>query len=198
LGVERPGEEPSLEERDPIALFVGTLYGYKDAIVAVRAFGRAKPNLPREARLVVVGRDPDQQTSRLRLAAASSGVGDSVDVTGPVSQETLEDLYARASVFIMPSRCEGFGLPVLEAMSRGVPVVVANSTSLPEVVAGAGILIESGNVEAFADAIVEVLTNSLKHRSMAERGLARARQLSWDASAERLRDVLVKVASGVG
>jgi glycosyltransferase involved in cell wall biosynthesis len=195
LGVAPPAAPPVLEGREPLVLFVGTLYGYKDAIVLVRAFARAKARLPEQARLVVAGKDHDGAIAALRATAAEAGVQDVVDIAGPVSNDELDSLYARASVLVLPSRCEGFGLPVAEAMSRGVPVVVANATSLPELAGEAGILVEPGDVDGFADAIVAVLTDPARHRSMAERGLARIHDLTWEHSARSLREVLDTVLS---
>jgi glycosyltransferase involved in cell wall biosynthesis len=195
LGVTFPEATHPVEGRDPLALFVGTLYGYKDPVVAVRAFGLAKARLPERARLVIAGKDPDGEIPKLRRAAAEAGVQDSVDIVGAVSDEQLEDLYARASLLVLPSRCEGFGLPVAEAMSRGIPVVVARSTSLPEVAGGAGILVEPGDAGGFAEAMVAVLSDPRRHRALAELGLARARELNWDVSAGHLRDALTAVTS---
>lgn len=190
LGVYPPQKAPVLDYRQPLVLFVGTLYGYKDAPTAVRAFARARPRLPAGARLVVVGRDPNGQTAELRGIASAAGLEGEVDLLGAVSDEALEDLYSRASLLVMPSRCEGFGLPIAEAMSRGIPVVVANATSLPEVAGGAGIVVELGEIDGFAQAMVDVLSDASHHRRLAERGLARARELTWEASAQRLSSAI--------
>lgn len=191
LGVEPPDQSSSLGGREPIVLFVGTLYGYKDAIVALRSFASARPRLPDGARLMIVGKDPDgQQIPVLREAAARAGIAEDIDILGAVDSAALDAAYRRAAVLLMPSRCEGFGLPVAEAMSYGVPVVVADSTSLPEVAAGAGVLVGIGDVDGFGRAIVEVLTDRAHHRDLAGRGLARARELTWDSAAERLSDAL--------
>jgi glycosyltransferase involved in cell wall biosynthesis len=192
LGVESPNEVAPIYGREPIALFVGTLYGYKDVIVAVQAFGLAKDRLPANARLVIAGKDPAHQISALRRAAAAFGVTSQVELRGAVSDEELADLYARSSVLLLPSRCEGFGLTVAEAMGHGIPVVVANATSLPEVAGGAGILVDPGDVKGFSDAMVTVLCNPERHRQMAIDGLARAEELTWEHSAQRLRDVIMK------
>jgi glycosyltransferase involved in cell wall biosynthesis len=193
LGVIMPSSEPGLDGREPMALFVGALYGYKDAVVAVRALAKARAKVP-SARLVIAGRDYHHQMDVLRRVVSEAGVEDAVDLMGTVSSETLADLYDQASLLLMPSRCEGFGLPVAEAMSRGVPVVVANATSLPEVAGDAGIVVEPGDVDGFAEAIVAVLADPAHHRALAERGLTRARELSWEHSAECLRDAVRAVS----
>jgi glycosyltransferase involved in cell wall biosynthesis len=87
----------------------------------------------------------------------------------------------------VPSRDEGFGIPVLEAMSAGVPVVAASRGALPEVLGDAGILVDPDNVHALADAIHRMLTDEAFAIACAERGLARARQFSWNGAATALR-----------
>jgi glycosyltransferase involved in cell wall biosynthesis len=197
LGVRPPDRSPRTEGRQPLVLFVGTLYGYKDAVVAVRAFGQAADRLPAGARLAIAGKDFEGQIDRVRQAAADAGVAGTVDVLGAISDAELEDLYGRASALVLPSRCEGFGLPVAEAMSRGLPVIVARATSLPEVVGDAGILVEPGDVPGFAEAMVDVLTDPTRQATMATLGLTRAAELNWDATARCLRDALMAVYSGV-
>jgi glycosyltransferase involved in cell wall biosynthesis len=103
-----------------------------------------------------------------------------------VGDEQLEALYAGASVLVLPSRCEGFGLPALEAMGRGVPVVVAATTSLPEVVGDAGIQVPAGDVEGFARALVDVVADPARQLDLSARGVARARSMTWEATAEHL------------
>jgi glycosyltransferase involved in cell wall biosynthesis len=87
----------------------------------------------------------------------------------------------------MPSHNEGFGIPVLEAMSAGVPVVAANRGALPEVLGDAGTLVDPDDVEAFAEAMHRALTDEVFAIACAQRGLARAREFSWDRSALTLR-----------
>jgi glycosyltransferase involved in cell wall biosynthesis len=197
LGVRPPDRQPRWEGRDPVVLFVGTLYGYKDVLVAVRAFAQALPHLPAGARLVIAGKDFEGQIDRIHEVAKSAGVTGAVDVLGPVTDAELEHLYRRAAVLVLPSRCEGFGLPVAEAMSRGLPVVVARATSLPEVVGDAGLLVEPGDVGGYAQAMIAVLNEPERRSTMAQLGLARAAALNWDATAKHLRDALVAVYSGV-
>jgi alpha-1,3-rhamnosyl/mannosyltransferase len=199
LGVEPPEGTATPAERaasaEPIVLFVGTLYEYKDARVAIRAFAVAQPGLVAGARLVIVGRDPDGTQARaLREEADRLGLGDAVELVGSVSDEELGELYRRAMVLLMPSRCEGFGLPVAEAMAAGTPVVVADATALPEVAGGAGVLVPVGDVPGFADALLRVMGDADLRASLIERGLARSRELSWDATASILRDAIVEVA----
>lgn len=184
LGVATPHDVDSRAQREPTLLFVGTLYNYKDVSVAIRAFALARGQLPPRARLVIAGKDPDgSQIERLARVIARSDVNDSVELLGPVSGDELDRLYCTSAALILPSRCEGFGLPVAEAMAHATPVVVADATSLPEVAGAGGICAAPGDVESFAKAIVLLLTDKNAHRIFSEQALAQAKSLNWAATA---------------
>jgi alpha-1,3-rhamnosyl/mannosyltransferase len=190
LGVAPPEGGPSLTGRDDTILFVGTLYKYKDGEGAIRAFARARDRLPATARLVMVGADHNDEAARLRGIIRELGIEDGAEVRGPVSHEELEHLFRTAGVLLMPSKCEGFGLPVAEAMGYGLPVIAADATCLPGVAGGAARLVPPADVDGFADALVEVLTDATLRTDMVERGLRRASELTWEAAAIVLRDAI--------
>jgi len=100
-----------------------------------------------------------------------------------VADAALPPLYAAADLFVYPSLYEGFGLPPLEAMASGTPVVTSNSSSLPEVVGDAALAINPRDTAGLAAAMAEVLTSEERRTTLVERGLARARQFSWDRTA---------------
>ncbi|MFM6849312.1 MAG: glycosyltransferase family 4 protein [Terrabacter sp.] len=106
-----------------------------------------------------------------------------VRLVGRVSDGVLPGLYAAASVVVVPSLVEGFGLPALEGMAVGVPVVASDRSSLPEVVGDGGLLVEPTG-PALADGVLDVLGGGADVEAMARRGLARARAFTWDASAD--------------
>jgi len=99
-------------------------------------------------------------------------------------------------VFVFPSLYEGFGLPPLEAMASGTPVVTSNVSSLPEVAADAAVLVDPYDPDAIADGIERVLTDERLRRSLRTKGLARARQFSWETSVRRVREIYGQVSSG--
>ena len=187
LGVRPIPGGPTLEGRGSTVLFVGTLYRYKDGDAAIRAFTKALPELPDDARLVIAGKDHAGEAARLGALAKECGVADRVEVRGSVSAEELERLFRTSGVLLMPSKGEGFGLPVAEAMGYGLPVIAADATALPGVAGGAAVLVPPGDVDGFARALVEVLTDPQRQRELAERGIARAAELTWEAGAEQLR-----------
>jgi glycosyltransferase involved in cell wall biosynthesis len=196
LGVNPPAGGPSLEGRSNTILFVGTLYRYKDGDAAIRAFAKARHRLPAEARLVFAGKDFKGEAARLTELARACGVSDAVEVQGSVPFEELEALFRTAGVLLMPSKGEGFGLPVAEAMGYGLPVIAAEATALPGVAGGAAVLVRPGDVDGFAEALVEVLGDPERRRAMADQGLARAAELSWEAAAEVLRDAIDTALAG--
>lgn len=111
------------------------------------------------------------------------GLDDSVRFLGRVPLEDLVGLYNAASVFVYPSLYEGFGLPVLEAMACGCPVITSNASSLPEVVGEAGIMVDPYNVQWLADAIQQVLEDTVLAQDIRQRGLERAKLFSWQRCA---------------
>jgi glycosyltransferase involved in cell wall biosynthesis len=168
----------------PYALHVGDLHVRRNLITAldaVLALRRLPGSAPRVS-LVCAGID------RGVGAALEARAGDARDpnalvLTGPVTETELVNLYRGAELFLYPSRYEGFGLPVLEAMRCGVPVVAANCASIPELVADAGCLLDPLDVPAWEDAIRRVLTDAPMAAGLREAALARAAQFSWTRTA---------------
>jgi len=106
---------------------------------------------------------------------------------GYVPDAEREALYARALVLVLPSHDEGFGLPVLEAMSAGIPVIASRRGALPEVTGDAGLLFDPDQPGALVAALERLLTDRVGATARAEAGLARAAAFSWTASAGTLR-----------
>ena len=160
--------------RRPFVLFVGTLEprkGVADLLTAHRLLRRSRPEL----QLVLAG---------------GRGWGDLPDLDGPgvvapgsLGDPDLDALYRTAEVLALPSRYEGFGLPVVEAMARGCPVVVSDTACLPEVAGGAAELVPVGDVGALTDALSGVLDDGGRRERLVAAGCARAGHFTWEASA---------------
>ena len=136
-------------------------------------------------RLVVVGQDKGGRAEAER-AAERNGLSGRVEFRGHVPQEELAALYRGAACLVFPSRYEGFGLPVVEAMASGTPVVATTAGALPEVAGDAAILVEERNPVALAGGIERALAD--RERLVAA-GLERARQFTWAETARRTLEV---------
>jgi glycosyltransferase involved in cell wall biosynthesis len=114
--------------------------------------------------------------------------------TGYIPDDDLNALYNAATVFVLPSFCEGFGLPALEAMSCGTVVIGSDTTSIPEVVGEAGLFFDPNNAGALAAHLHTVLDDDELREELQRRALQRAATYSWLRSAEDTRRVLTSLA----
>jgi glycosyltransferase involved in cell wall biosynthesis len=119
-----------------------------------------------------------------------------VTFTGFVPDGELVELYNAATMLVLPSFNEGFGLPVAEAMACGLPVAVSDRSSLPEVVGNAGLLFDPASTDAIASAIRRMLTDDVLRHACREAGLERARAYSWESSAREMVRILDETARG--
>jgi glycosyltransferase involved in cell wall biosynthesis len=107
----------------------------------------------------------------------------------------LPYLYCAADALVFPSRYEGFGLPILEAMACGCPIVAGDATSIPEIVDNAGILVNPTDCDAFAGAIEDLLTNIDLQADLVQRGLEQSAKFSWTTTASKTLEVYRDVLS---
>jgi len=104
---------------------------------------------------------------------------------GYIDPANRRELYDGAALLVQPSFEEGFGMPVLEAMTAGVPVIAANRGALPEVLGDAGVLVDPEDADGLAEAIERMTGDPEAARSAVERGLARAARFTWDETGRR-------------
>ncbi len=126
---------------------------------------------------------------------ARLGIDERVRMLGYVAAEQLAALYAGASMLAFPSRFEGFGLPVVEAMAAGCPVVAADATALPSLVGDAGVLLDPDDVPGWARTISELLADDAARQRLSDAGRARAAELTALDPVQLLVDVYAKVGS---
>lgn len=169
--------------REPFALHVGDVHARRNPDVVLRALAalerRGGPAIP----LVLAGVD------RGEVAALSSLAPGRVVALGAVSEPVLQALYRRAFVLVYPSRYEGFGFPLIEAMAAGLPVVASRAASLPEVAGDAALLVEPEDVDAWAGALTRLMAEPELREGMIARGRARAEQFTWERTARLTVDV---------
>ena len=180
---------------DRFGLFLSTRDLRKNLAVALAAW----PEVWRTCRLplVIAGRAP-RKGSRVYVdwfRNLDPSAEAWLRVVGPVAECDKPDLYRAASIFVFPSRYEGFGLDPLEAMASGVPVVAANATSLPEVVGDAGRLLPPDDPVAWADAVSSIAGDPGLAADLRERGIARAASFTWARTAERTHAIYRQAAA---
>ena len=162
----------------PYLLAVGDLRRKKNLVRLARAFARLhRDGIPH--RLVLAGLDTGEGPA-IRAAAG----GAPVEITGYVDDLRLDALMRGADLLAYPSLYEGFGLVIVEAMARGCPVAAAEATALPEAAGGAAELFDPLDESDIAATIRRVLEDPALRARMAERGRARAAELSWEQTAE--------------
>jgi len=147
-----------------------------------------RPGVPQ---LVIAGRAGWAYGDTLQRIAAEPGVR----YLGHVDEPTLAALYESASVLAFPSLYEGFGLPLLEAMTRGVPAVVGATGALPELAVGSAITVNAEDAGAIAGGLERLLADEGLRRKLGEEGIRRARSYTWANAAERTLDVLRRIGT---
>ena len=153
--------------------------------------------LPAESRpVLVLAGYPTAHENELRERARALGVDGDVRFPAWVSAEELEGLWGLAQAFVYPSLYEGFGLPVLEAMARGVPVACSNSSSLPEVAGDAALLFDPRDEPALASALARLLGDVALAEDLRARGLARAREFTWERTARLTLESYARALAG--
>ena len=164
---------PGIEALKPFVLFVGTMERRKGIDVlahAMKIVQRSRPDLT----LVIAGEERSEVLAGIDVRA---------QMLGYVDDAQLAALYRACTLFAFPSRYEGFGLPILEAMSYGAPVVTVNGSSLPEAGGDAAAYAPPEDPEALADVILRIANDTSYATELCERGLARARRMTWTETA---------------
>ncbi len=167
----------------PVVLCVAQKRPYKNHASLVRAL----PALGEDVRLVLPGA-PTRYEAELLALATSLGVAGRLRLPAWLADEDLEGLYRLSACLVLPSRVEGFGLPVLEAMARGVPVACSDRASLPEVAGDAALLFDPDDQDAVTSAVRRLLTDRDLARALAARGHRRAATFTWERTARLTLD----------
>jgi glycosyltransferase involved in cell wall biosynthesis len=145
---------------------------------------RQKQNLE----LIVVAKETDNSTTQKLIS--NLGIRDYVKFIDEIDTAELVNQYRLASVAVIPSIYEGFGLPAAEAMACGTPVVSTNAGALPEIVGDAGILVPSADTKALVEAISALVVSPNKRKHLSEMGRKRIMQMfNWRNTAQRTADI---------
>ncbi|MCY3910939.1 MAG: glycosyltransferase family 1 protein, partial [bacterium] len=176
----------------PFVLYPAVAYPHKNHEVLLRALARLAADGV-DVELVVSG-GPGPRDAKLDQLADKLGVGSKWHRLGRIPRAVLDGLFRQAVAMVFPSRYEGYGLPVVEAMARGCPVVAADAGALPEVVGAGGRLLDPEDHSAWAEAIGNIVVNADARQVLSEAGRSRVRQLAVLDPGTELCSLYTKVA----
>lgn len=171
-------------------LYVGNARAYKNLPRLLTAYGRIWAMNRRVPEMVMAVRK-DRAYRSFKTHLDSCPAGEAISVVSNVTDRELKELYLSCRGLVMPSVCEGFGLPALEAMAAGAPVLASKATALEDLVEDAGILVNPHSVIEIAEGLAQLaFADSEQLREMGEKGIARAGAFTWEAAARKYAEAV--------
>lgn len=176
-------------------LNVGDVNYNKNILGIIKAFKQIIEKFP-NLKLVFVGQgfiDNSPQLEEIKKLLNKLNLEKKVIRLGHIKLDNLVGLYNLAKVYLQPSFAEGFGLPVAEAMACGTPVVASNISCLLEVTGSAALLVDAGNPNQIAKGVIDLLQDEDKYKDLVQKGLARAKQFTWEKCARETMRIYERV-----
>lgn len=190
-----PGDTlPSGAPTEPFFFYPANFWPHKNheaLLVAYRLYAHAAGS--RAWPLVCTGH-PDERMELLRELSAGLGLGESVKFLGHVNDAGFSALWSRAGALVFPSLCEGFGMPLLEAMRFGVPIIAADSSALPEIAGDACLAVDARDPQALAETLRRVAIRTELKEGLVAKGHARLATFSLELEAGRVAHFLASAA----
>lgn len=173
---------------------MGIHYDYKNLHSVIKAFNLMKDKIDND--IVIAGGYKNSYGQKLKKLVRDNKLEARVKFLGYVSDEDKHKLYQSAKLFIYPSKYEGFGLPVLEAMGNHTIVACSNTSSLPEIVGDAAFMFNPNSLEEIQQTIYNILSlNDNEYRAYIDKGLEQAKMFSWDKCCKEIEEVIRSVKS---
>jgi glycosyltransferase involved in cell wall biosynthesis len=138
-----------------------------------------------------------EDTDAIRRQAEKLGLGHWVTAAGYLDEESVRHAYKLATAFVFPSLCEGFGLPLVEAMASGVPVAASQTSAIPEICRDAAVYFQPENPESMAEKVLSVIEDEELRKKLVVRGKERARDFSWERAAAETLEFYGRVVQGL-
>lgn len=173
----------SMQLPEKCILFLGSLQPRKNLTQLIEAFALIANKVPHQ--LILAGGKGSSYQQLLSLAEQHR-LQERVVFTGYIDDQQRAALYQHAELFVYPSKYEGFGLVILEAMSFGVPVITSDNSSLPEAAGDAGILVPADDISMLANKMLDVLTNVALQTELIQKGLQHCERFSWQQTAQAM------------
>ena len=165
---------------------MGNLEPRKDLPTLIEAYRKLPTAIKKEFSLVIAGGNGwKTEKSRQSLIEAQEA-GENVVHVGFVDSKDTAAFYQKASLFVMPSIYEGFGMPILEAMASGCPVIASDIPVLRETAGNAALFAKAGNVDDFSQNIQKLLYNSSLQQDLIKKGKKQLNNFSWDKNVESI------------
>jgi glycosyltransferase involved in cell wall biosynthesis len=188
-GVDRNFFHPNANQSrydlpDKYVLFLGSLEPRKNLPALLNAWNMIS-NYCENTWLIIAG-----DTGQVFHHVQYPSLPERTRFLGYIPEAHLAGLYAGATLFVLPSLEEGFGLPALEAMSCGTPVLTSNAGALPEIVGDAALHVDPFCVDKIGETMWNILSSERLRSEMRQKGLVRVREFTWERAAERIWDVL--------
>jgi glycosyltransferase involved in cell wall biosynthesis len=174
--------------RYPFFLFSGRWEPRKNVKGIIEAFALFKRTYPSDYRLVFTG-GQSWQSKEMHAVIDRLGIRDAIVDLGKTPVDDLPYLYAAATALVYVSLWEGFGMPIVEAMSCGTPVITSNVSAMPETAGGAALLVEPKSTEEIASAMRRIVSDTALVDRLREQGLRHATKFSWDRTAREYLNV---------
>lgn len=182
LGSSLSGIECTNLDHDgkPFLLYVGNRPGYKNFKSLIKSIASSN-YIKNNYRLVCFGGGDITKREALEISESGFPITELVHLDGDDSK--LAWLYRNASMLVLPSHYEGFGIPILEAMSLGCPIACSNAGSIPEVASDAAAYFDQTNIESISDCLESLLSSPSRMKELSVNGLERQKKFSWDKCA---------------
>jgi len=174
-------------------IYVGSLHPRKNVVTLIKAFDLFKKQYNFDKKLVLIGRMA-WKNEKLNNISNSISCKDDIVFLGQVSHDDLPKYVASSIALTYVSLFEGFGIPILEAMSCNIPVITSNRSSMPEVGGDAAYYVDPNDVKSIVDAMYELSTNEVLRKEMIQKGQKRVRSFSWVETGNHIFDRLMKIA----
>ncbi len=179
---------------DKFILTVATMEPRKNLLTLLNAYSIYCRRCDRPLPLIITGKSA-KGSDQIRQRANEPDIAANIRLLDYVSDEELVSLYRMASLTIYPSRYEGFGLPVLEAMASGCPVITSNTTSIPEIAGDAALFVNPESPAEIADTMTAVCQNRELQKTLINKGRKRAEMYRWTTTADKTIDVYFEAAT---
>ena len=180
----------------PYFLYLGSIHPRKNILTLIRAFEKFKSGSKSDYHLVIAGR-PSWYTKEIFRAVSKSPFSEEIQLTGFVEADTARKLIASAHALVYPSRYEGFGLPVVEAMASGTPVICSNVASLPEVAGNAALFFDPGETDELMKHLQTISSDETLRQQLISLGHQHVKMFSWEKAAGEIYSVLNRYSTSI-